>query len=62
MKPVIEKFTFELSLNEKQARWLRSQAALDAEPLEVTTNILLRLAINQQIELARKLPNGNLSQ
>jgi hypothetical protein len=61
MKPVIEKFSFELSLNEKQARWLRSQAAIDADTLETTANVFLRLAINQQIEQARRFPNGNLS-
>lgn len=61
-KPLVEKFTFNLSLNEKQAAFLRKEAAHNNEPLEVSANVLLRLAINSYLQKMEGFANGNRSQ
>lgn len=60
MKPTFEPFTFNITLNEKQAAFLRKESAHENEPLEVTANVLLRLAINSYLTKAEGRPNGNL--
>lgn len=60
--PQFEQLTITVNLNERQAAFLKREAEHNREPLEVTANVLLRLAINSYLIKAEGRPNGNLSQ